>query len=383
MWHDSKSFDETKNSRFLSLDDKKIIMPHSFFIQNYINNNFFPLLNMIKIPYEQIIEKIKQDANLSEEEIKDKIDSKMKQLSGLISKEGAAHIVANELGIKLFEAFSGKLQIKNIMPGLRNVDTIGKVTQVYELREFNTNGRQGKLASLVIGDETGTIRAVLWGDQADNIKNISPGAVLKIVGGYVRENRGSIELHVNERSKLIINPEGETVKGVKLAEQEAMVRKPINKLAESDNNVEILATIVQAFDPRFFPIDPETGKKVTESEGSYYLGDKKVENPDFSYVMNVIVDDGTDNMRAVFFRDSMEKLISSSKEQILAYKENPQTFEEVKSNLLGTLVKISGRVKRNLFFDRLEIIANDISINPDPDEEIKRLEEEASKAQNN
>ena len=338
---------------------------------------------MIKIPYEQIIEKIKNEANISESEIEEKINEKMKQLSGLISKEGAAHIVANEVGIKLFEAFSGKLQIKNILPGLRNVETVGKVMQVYEMREFTTNGRHGKVASLVIGDETGTIRAVLWGDQADNIKNISPGAVLKIVGGYVRENRGSIELHVNERSKLIINPEGETVKGVKLAEQEAMVRKPINKLAESDNNVEILATIVQAFDPRFFPIDPETGKKVTESEGSYYLGDKKVENPDFSYVMNVIVDDGTDNMRAVFFRDSMEKLISSSKEQILAYKENPQTFEEVKSNLLGTLVKISGRVKRNLFFDRLEIIANDISINPDPDEEIKRLEEEASKAQNN
>ncbi|MEK6949311.1 MAG: OB-fold nucleic acid binding domain-containing protein [Nanoarchaeota archaeon] len=338
---------------------------------------------MIKIPYEQIIEKIKQDANLSEEEIKDKIDAKMKQLSGLISKEGAAHIVANELGIKLFEAFSGKLQIKNILPGLRNVDTIGMVTQVYELREFTTNGRHGKVASLVIGDETGTIRAVLWGDQADNIKNISRGAILKIVGGYVRENNGNIELHVNERSKLIINPEGETVKEVKAPEQEATVRKPIDKLAESDTNVEILATIVQVFDPRFFPIDPETGRKVTESEGSYYLNEKQIENPDFSYVINIIVDDGTDNIRAVFFRDSMGKLISSSKEQILGYKENPQSFEEIKSNLLGTLVKINGRVKRNLFFDRLEIIANGVSINPDPDEEIKRLEEEANKAQNN
>ncbi len=338
---------------------------------------------MIKIPYEQIIEKIKLDANISEEEIDNKINAKMKQLSGLISKEGAAHIVANEMGIKLFEAFSGKLQIKNILPGLRNVDTIGKVTQVYELREFITNGRQGKVASLVIGDETGTIRAVLWGDQADNIKNIPRGAILKIAGGYVRENNGNIELHVNERSKLIINPEGETVIGVKAAEQEATVRKPIDKLAESDNNVEILATIVQVFDPRFFPVDPETGKKVTESEGSYYLNEKRVENPDFSYVVNIVVDDGTDNIRAVFFRDSMEKLLNADKKQILSYKENPSSFEEVKSNLLGTLVKIYGRVKRNLFFDRLEIVANGVSINPDPDEEIKRLEEEASKAQSN
>src|SRR3990167_1957944 len=122
---------------------------------------------MIKIPYEQIIEKIKNEANISESEIEEKINEKMKQLSGLISKEGAAHIVANEVGIKLFEAFSGKLQIKNILAGLRNVETVGKVLQTYELREFTTNERQGKVASMVIGDETGTIRVVLWGSQAD------------------------------------------------------------------------------------------------------------------------------------------------------------------------------------------------------------------------
>ena len=128
---------------------------------------------MIKIPYEQIIERIKNEAKISESEIDGKIKDKMKQLSGLISKEGAAHIVANELGIKLFDAFTGKLQIKNIIAGLRNVETVGKVLQTYELREFTTNERQGKVASLVIGDETGTIRVVLWGDQADNIKSIT------------------------------------------------------------------------------------------------------------------------------------------------------------------------------------------------------------------
>ena len=50
---------------------------------------------MIKIPYEQIVERIKTNANISEDEIKERVNAKMKQLSGLISKEGAAHIVAN------------------------------------------------------------------------------------------------------------------------------------------------------------------------------------------------------------------------------------------------------------------------------------------------
>ena len=335
---------------------------------------------MIKIPYEHIIERIKKEANISEDEIEGKINQKMKQLSGLISKEGAAHIVANELGIKLFDSCTGKLQIKNILVGLRNVETVGKVLQVYELREFTTNDRRGKVASLVIGDETGTIRIVMWGDQADNIKNINKEMIIKIVGGYVKDNNGSIELHLNDRSQVILNPPGESVNVVK---QNAAQRKDISKLTENDNNVEILGTIVQIFDPRFFPIDPETGRKVTENEGTYYLNDKAIENPDYSYVLNLIVDDGTDNMRAVFFRENMEKLLNCNKEKILGYKANPETFEQVKSDLLGTLVKINGRVKKNLFFDRLEIVSNDVSLNPNPEEEIKRLDEEVKKVESN
>lgn len=335
---------------------------------------------MIKIPYEQIIERIKKEAKVSEEEINGKIDDKMKQLSGLISKEGAAHIVANELGIKLFDSFSGKLQIKNILVGLRSVETVGKVLQTYELREFTTNERQGKVASLVIGDETGTIRVVMWGDQADNIKNIKNDMIIKIVGGYVKDNNGSIELHLNDRSQLILNPEGETVKEVKKYVAE---RKTIDKLTENDNVVEILGTIVQIFDPRFFEICPECNKRVKDVGGAFTCPAHNNVEPDFSYVLNLIVDDGTENIRTVFFRESMEKLTNSKREKILEYKDDLDKFEEVKTELLGNIVKINGRVKKNLFFDRIELVANSASLNPNPEEEIKRLDEEVKKVESN
>jgi len=207
---------------------------------------------MIKIPYDQIIERIIKEADISKEDIDGKINDKMKQLSGLISKEGAAHIVANELGIKLFDAFTGKLQIKNIVAGLRNVETVGKVLQKYELREFTTNERQGKVASFVIGDETGTIRIVMWGSQAENINNLKQDMVIKLIGGYVKENNGTNEVHLNERSQLIMNPENEVIKDVK---QYVSERKSIEKLTEKDNAVEILGTIVQVFEPRFFEVE--------------------------------------------------------------------------------------------------------------------------------
>ena len=81
---------------------------------------------MIQMPYEDVVAKIKEKSGLSDSEIENKVSQKLEQLSGLISKEGAAHIIANELGVKIFEQVSGKLQIKNILTGMRDVETKGK-----------------------------------------------------------------------------------------------------------------------------------------------------------------------------------------------------------------------------------------------------------------
>src|SRR3989338_6259338 len=167
---------------------------------------------MLKIPYEEIALKINESTKMPASEIEERVEKKLKQLSGLISKERAAHIVANELGVKLFEPLSGKLQIKNILAGMRDVETLGKVMQVYEMREFSGENKSGKVASMLIGDETGTIRVVMWGAQADNAANIAQGFTVKVLGGYVRENNGRKEIHLNDRSQLLINPRGETVK---------------------------------------------------------------------------------------------------------------------------------------------------------------------------
>ena len=91
---------------------------------------------MLKIPYEDVVAKIKEQSQISDEDLTKKIDEKMQQLSGLISKEGAAHIIANELGIKIFDQISGKMAVEKLLPGMRDVEVVGKVTAVYEVREL-------------------------------------------------------------------------------------------------------------------------------------------------------------------------------------------------------------------------------------------------------
>ncbi len=323
------------------------------------------------LPLDQIKEKIKQTSSLSDDEISERIKKKMEELSGLISEEGAAHIIANELGISLLSV-NTLSKIGKLAPGMRGVDVVGKVVRRYEVRSFQTQRGSGKVGSFVLGDESGTVRAVLWNDMADKLQSFKEGDVLKISSSYVRENNGYRELHLNDHSSLIINPPGEKVE---TAEQVAAQRKTIKDLAETDDNVELLVTLVDVFDPRYFTVCPQCGKRALEgAEKVYSCSVHGAVTPQVSYVLNVIGDDGTDTIRIAFWRNQAERLLSQNSADILRYKDYPEQFQDVKHSLLGEMVKVVGRVTKNTMFDRLEFSAQLVFMNPDPKEELQRLE---------
>ena len=65
---------------------------------------------------------------------------------------------------------------------MRDVETVGKVQQIYPINEFQRkDGTPGKVCSMVMADETGSIRVVLWGGQTDLVKDIQEGNVIKII----------------------------------------------------------------------------------------------------------------------------------------------------------------------------------------------------------
>ncbi|MFT4304299.1 MAG: OB-fold nucleic acid binding domain-containing protein [Candidatus Woesearchaeota archaeon] len=329
---------------------------------------------MINIPFETILEKLRENG-LSDDEINVKIKQKMDQLSGLISKEGAAHIIANEMGIKLVEKTSGQLKIKDIMPGMRNIDTVGKVTNIFDIREFQRqNGDSSKVGSLIVGDETGTLRIVCWGSQADNLSKISKDDIVKIVSAYVRENQGRKELHLNDNSKFIINPAGESIGDISFQSRE-FDKKKISELTDNLMNIEILGTVVGVDSLRFFEIDPVTKKRARLQRDQFIADGKVVENPDYSYVMNAILDDGSGNIRCVLFGDLVEKSLNLEKVQLIALKDTPD-IANIKNQLLGNIIKVKGRVKKNQMFDRLEFSVQDIDLKPDPYEEMEDLDKQ-------
>lgn len=330
---------------------------------------------MIKIPYKDIIARIKDATNLPEQEIEGKVDDKLKQLSGLVSREGAAHIIANEYGVRLFEQLSGRLEIKNILPGMRNVETIGRATQIFEERTFQTENRTGRVGSFILSDQTGSIRIVLWGEQCNHMRSLNPGALVKISGGYVKENNNRKEVHLNDKAQITVNPVG-----IEFPEINPGQRKYIKDLSQGDMKVEVLATIVQVFDPKFFEVCPVCSKRARLKDDKFECVTHGAVNPEYSYVTNCFIDDGTDNIRAVFFREQTQQLAGKDHMSILSFRDNIENFSQIKSEILGKLVKIMGKTQRNEMFDRLEFIVDVIDMNPNPDAEIALLQKEIDKA---
>lgn len=323
---------------------------------------------MIRMPLPEILARIKEKTGIAEAELMTKIDAKCVALAGLISKEGAAHIIANELGVKLFEN-NGK--IRDLLPGMRNAEVLGRITQIYEVREFQrADGSAGKVGSFLIGDDTGVVRIVCWGTQTDVLKQLSVGAPLKISGGMVRENqRGYKEIHLNEASKINLNPQ-EAIPEVKKAQ-----RKTLKELQENDEQVEVMGTVVQVFDPKFFETCPQCGTRLKEVEGQWVCDQHSAVMPDYSYLVNVFLDDGTENLRVVLFRNQAERLLGKTKEQMVGYRVNPESFEPLKTELLGEQFRFIGRAKKNTFFDRLEFIANQV-YKAAPEEELARINQQ-------
>jgi len=329
---------------------------------------------MIKIPLSEILNKIEEKSGMTEAEIRAKIQQKVDDLSGMVSEEGAAHIIANSLGIKLIQDLSGKLKINQVLSGMRSVETIGKVTRVFELRQFKTEIREGKVASFTMGDETGTIRITLWNEQAEQVQKIKEGMIIKIKGGYSRDNNGRVEIHLNDKSQLTLDPAGEEVGEVKETVIPT-VRKKISELAEGQDNIEVLGTVVQTFNPTYFELCPTCGKRARPREDQYICDAHGPVEPTYSLVVNAVIDDGTGNIRASFFRNQAAHLFSKTAEELVAMRTETAKLDELKNEVLGQIIKIIGKTKINSMNNNLEFQTRFVDPKPDPKEEIAKLEE--------
>ena len=334
---------------------------------------------MFNLSYEEIVDKIVNEKGIPKQDIQSKVDYKLKQLSDLISKEGAAHIVANELGVKLVNPLQKRrMKIKDVIAGLNSADIVGRVISVYQVRSYNKNGREGKVANFILGDETGTIRVVLW--DTNHISNIESGTlkegiVIKIKNAYVKDNNGYSELHVSNKGKILFDVD-EEIGEVSLELKPIYRFKKINQLSKEESGVGIQGTLVQIFEPKFYDICPECSKKVVFESSKFTCAEHGDIVPKVAIVLNCYVDDGTENIRVTAFRDAALRILKLN--DVNDLKSNPSLFIDIKDGLIGKEVFVTGRVVKNTMFDRHELIASKVE-DADPLEIANKLVDEIAR----
>ena len=162
---------------------------------------------MLQLPIDNVIKKISEAKGLSEEDIREKIKTKMSELEGLVSEEGAAYIIASELGVQLLEGIEkkGRLKVKDVLIGMRSLDIAGRVVRKFQVSIFKRKDKtEGKVGSFVIGDDTGELRVVLWDAATEWLDKLKENDVVLITGAYSRERGdGGKEIHFGRTAKLV------------------------------------------------------------------------------------------------------------------------------------------------------------------------------------
>lgn len=114
---------------------------------------------------------------LTHEEFEKRVDKKLEELGDAVDETCAAMLVVEELGrshIKIGE-------IKNTTTAL--ISFFGKILEITPPREFSRDddSEPGVVASIILGDITGTVKLTLWDAQASAVSELEIGSVLEVI----------------------------------------------------------------------------------------------------------------------------------------------------------------------------------------------------------
>lgn len=304
----------------------------------------------------ELVQKIAADSGMNEEDVMRKIEDKRLEMSGLISEEGAAYMLAKEMGIVVTRK-DERLNIASILPGMQNVEIVGKITRILPVREFSSDKAKGKVMNFFVADASGSVRMSLWNDEIDKF-SLQENDVVQIRGFAKANNMGLPELRLGRYGSITLSEE--IISTVAKKEQHAE-RSEIISIQES-RPYEIRAAIMQVFETNiFYEICPQCGARVKADESLNFscVAHGAVE-PDYNILISGVLDDGTENIRAVFFGEAAESFVGLKKKEAKKLHDIKGAQALIAKMPLGVEMLFIGRTKRNNIFNRLEFIVNDV-----------------------
>lgn len=204
-----------------------------------------------------------------------RIEEKRDIMGSLCDDETLCQMVLQELGV------SSLTQISDITTDSGRVSLKARVLSVSEVREFTRDdGSTGRVTNLLLGDETGSIRAVLWDEAADLVRTgeLCKDASISLTGN-VRSRQSGLEVHIGRGGGLNLLSEDVPVKTEK---------HQIADISEGMMNINLVAKVLDPGSIRFF-------KRRDGGEGK---------------VRNILLGDSTGKIQLTLWDERAETLLS-------------------------------------------------------------------------
>lgn len=224
-------------------------------------------------PEETIQQILDKRPEISKEQLLTRLSAVRDMTGGLIADDSLLRMIAAELNVEVPRedgTFKPRLSLGHMVVGLNNATVTGRIAAIYPVKTFEGE-KSGKLASVTIVDNDGTLRVILWNEKASFVESgeLKIGQIVKFAHGYTKADRFGIpELHLGDRSQIDLNPEN--IKDEDYPSLDQLVTK-ISDIKTEQKAINLYGTVTEVFSASTFVRNDQTPGKVlrfTLSDGT-------------------------------------------------------------------------------------------------------------------
>jgi len=209
-----------------------------------------------------------------------------------------------------------------------NLSVTGTIREKWDLREFERNGESKNVLRFVISNKGFKKNCVAWGDSAKKINELDNNTKIKIENCYAKLNRGQIEIHLNDYSKI-----------TELEKNVPEYVAKLKKLSELDfyEVSEIHTKIKSVLNSRYIRICKVCNNPMMKIDDKYFCAVCNRETESFAKSsLNVVIEDESGNSQAILTKKILKDFLKCDEEE-LEQKLNNTEFEGMSLDCVGYL----------------------------------------------
>ncbi len=151
---------------------------------------------------------LKERPELTPQYIMELIEKRVQELGGLLKLEGAALLVARELGVRIpkeeYVVHASRLKLSDLVPGLRRLNLVVRIID----KELSKTKNGNILLRLLVSDGTRIMPLKIWGEEARKLyEKLKVGECIIIENAYTKRYRQELELGLSAEGRVLSLPE--------------------------------------------------------------------------------------------------------------------------------------------------------------------------------